>query len=83
MMMTPPRLLAFLAFMLSEHALLRNAQASTAAPGCYVDGPAPHRLLPYMPMKNMDPHVDVETCNAGCAAKNYCLLYTSPSPRDS
>ena len=41
MMMTPPRLLAFLAFMLSEHALLSNAQASTAAPGCYVDGPAP------------------------------------------
>lgn len=46
--------------------------SDAATPGCYTDQQSP-RLLPYMPLKNMDPSIDAETCDAACAAKNYTL----------
>lgn len=53
-------------------ALLSGAQTAVT-PGCYVDGPLPHRVLPSMPMPIMDPRIDADTCNAACASKNYTL----------
>jgi hypothetical protein len=45
---------------------------ATVTPGCYTDSLS-NRLLPHMPLKNMDPTINAETCNAACAAKNYTV----------
>jgi hypothetical protein len=45
-------------------------------PGCYNDqdlASPVHRLLPHMPLKNKDPTINAETCDAACAAKNYTV----------
>ncbi len=55
--------------------LVQLADAAVT-PGCYNDddlASPPHRLLPYMPLKNMDPTIDAQTCDAACAAKNYTV----------